>query len=123
MLENIVRSPDLAEFVIHGVDREGAVFRPANWNERLSATLATAGKDGRVVYSSYVRPATIQGVPSVIVRFSLETADPGGFELVRQFVASNRLQVRAGRSREDAGATGMFPTLTMERRSRESNGW
>ncbi|MDD2701828.1 MAG: DUF3579 domain-containing protein [Sideroxydans sp.] len=123
LLENIKRSPDLAEFVIQGVDKNGVVFRPSNWNERLSDMLSTTGKDGRIVYSSYVHPATIQGVPSVVVRFSLETADPQGFEQVRQFVVSNQLQVRAGRSRADAGATGLYPTLSMERRDPNKNGW
>lgn len=123
LLENIKRSPDLAEFVIQGVDKDGVTFRPSNWNERLSDMLSTTGKDGRAVYSSYVHPATIQGIPSVVVRFSLETVDPKGFELVREFVASNRLQVRAGRNRDIAGATGLYPTLGMERRDPNKNGW
>lgn len=123
MLENIKRSPDLAEFVIQGVNKEGVTFRPSNWNERLSDMLATTAKDGRTVYSSYVHPAMIQGVPSVVVRFSLETADPKGFEQVRQFIVSNELQVRAGRSRDVAGATGLYPTLGMERRDPKKNGW
>ncbi len=123
LLDNIKRSPDLAEFVIQGVSKDGATFRPSNWNERLSDMLSTTGKDGRTVYSSYVHPATIQGVSSVVVRFSLETVDPKGFEQVRQFVVSNQLQVRAGRNRADAGATGFYPTLSMERRDSEKNGW
>lgn len=123
MFENIVRTPELAEFVILGVDKQGATFRPSNWNERLSDMLATTGKDGRSLYSSYIHPAVIQGTPAVVVRFSLEEADPQGFELVRQFVVSNRLQVRGGRSRADAGATGLYPTLNMERRKPENNGW
>jgi hypothetical protein len=123
LLEKIKRSPDLAEFVIQGVDKEGVKFRPSNWNERLSDMLATTGKDGRTVYSSYVHPATIQDIPSVVVRFSLESVDPQGFELVRQFVVSNQLQVRAGRSRDKAGETGLFPTLSMERRDPKKNGW
>lgn len=123
LLENIKRSPDLAEFVIQGVNKEGVTFRPSNWNERLSDMLSTTGKDGRTVYSSYVHPATIQGVPSVVVRFSLESVDPKGFEQVRQFIVSNELQVRAGRNRADAGATGLFPTLSMERRDPKKNGW
>jgi len=123
LLANIKHSPDLAEFVIQGIDKEGVTFRPSNWNERLSDMLATTGKDGRTVYSSYVHPATIQGVSSVVVRFSLESVDPKGFEQVRQFVVSNQLQVRAGRNRSDAGATGLYPTLGMERRDPKQNGW
>ena len=121
--DKIKRTPDLAEFVVQGVNKDGEVFRPSNWGERLSDMLSTTGKDGRVVYSSYVRPIMIQGVPSVVVRFSLETADPDAFELVRQFVSGNQLAVRAGRNRMDAGATGLFPTISMERRAPQNNGW
>ena len=123
MLDKIKRTPDLAEFVIQGVNKDGEVFRPSNWGERLSDMLSTTGKDGRVVYSSYVRPTLIQGVPSVVVRFSLEAADPHAFELVRQFIVGNQLTVRAGRNRMDAGATGIFPTISMERRAPQNNGW
>ena len=123
LLDKIKRTPDLAEFVVQGVNKDGEVFRPSNWGERLSDMLSTTGKDGRVVYSSYVRPTLIQGVPSVVVRFSLETADPHAFELVRQFIVGNQLTVRAGRNRMDAGATGIFPTISMERRAPQNNGW
>ncbi len=124
LLDN--RSPELAEFVIQGITKGGEVFRPSNWGERLSDMLSTTDKNGRSVYSSYLRPMIIQGVPSVVVRFSLEVVDPEAFELVRQFVVANQLVVRAGRKRVDAGATGMFPTISMsmERRSpKNNNGW
>lgn len=123
LLDKQDRSPSLAEFVIQGVTKDGTVFRPTNWGERLSDMLSTTAKDGRIVYSSYLRPMLIQGIPSVVVRFSLEKADPDGFELVKQFVVSNQLIVRAGRNRADAGATGIFPTINMERRNSERNNW
>jgi hypothetical protein len=124
LLNNKDRSPDIAEFVIQGVTKDGTVFRPGNWGDRLSDMLSTTGKDGRVVYSSYLRPMVIQGIPSVVVRFSLEKADLHAFELVKQFVVSNHLTVRAGRNRLDAGATGKFPTISMERRHPDNNdGW
>lgn len=123
MIDKIQRTPDLAEFVIQGITKDGTVFRPSNWGERLGDMLSTTGKDGRIVYSSYLRPMVIQGIPSVVVRFSLEKADPQAFELVRQFVISNHLTVRAGRNRADVGATGIFPTISMERRDQKKNGW
>ncbi len=123
MLDKIDRSPDLAEFVIQGISKDGTVFRPSNWGERLSDMLSTTGKDGRIVYSSYLRPTVIQGIPSVVVRFSLEKVDPHAFELIRQFVLANHLTVRAGRKRADVGATGLFPTISMERRSSKKNSW
>ncbi len=123
MLDKIKRTPELAEFVIQGLTKDGEVFRPSNWGERLSDMLSTTGGDGRVIYSSYVRPMMIQGVPSVVVRFSLEKADPHAFELVRQFVLANHLTVRSGRKRADVGATGLFPTISMERRAPKNNSW
>jgi hypothetical protein len=117
------RHPDLAEFVIQGVTKDGVVFRPSNWAERLCDMLSTTGKDGRILYSSYLRPMLIQGIPSVVVRFSLEKNDPAAFELVRQFVVSNHLIVRAGRKREDVGETGIYPTISMERRNPQNNSW
>jgi hypothetical protein len=123
MLDSINRTPELAEFIIQGINKDGETFRPTNWGERLSDMLSTTGKDGRIVFSSYLRPMVIQGIPSVVVRFSLEKADPHSFDLVMQFIAANHLQVRAGRNREDAGATGLFPTRNMERRSLNNNGW
>jgi hypothetical protein len=123
VLDKKDRHPELAEFVIQGITKDGHPFRPSNWGERLSDMLGTPGKDGRIVYSSYVRPIVIQGVHCVVVRFSLEQADPHAFELIRQFVATNHLTVRAGRSRMDAGATGIFPTISMERRHHQKNGW
>ncbi len=123
MLDSKDRSPGLAEFIIQGISKDGTTFRPTNWGERLSDMLSTTGKDGRIVYSSYLRPVVIQGIPSVVVRFSLEAEDPHAFELVKQFVIANHLTVRAGRNRSDAGATGLFPTMSMERRIPKNNGW
>jgi Protein of unknown function (DUF3579) len=123
LLDRKDRSPDLAEFVIQGITKDGTAFRPSNWGERLGDMLSTTGHDGRIVYSSCLRPVVIQGVPSVAVRFSLETADPNAFGLARQFVVANHLTVRAGRNRTGAGATGLFPAINMERRSPQNNGW
>jgi hypothetical protein len=123
MLDKINRTPDLAEFVIQGITKDGDVFRPANWGERLSDMLSTTDKNGKIVYSSYLRPMVIQSIPSVVVRFSLEKADPHSFELVKQFIIANHLMVRAGRNRAEVGATGLYPTITMERREPQKNGW
>ncbi len=123
LLDRKDQSPDLAEFVIQGITKDGQVFRPSNWWERLSDSLSTRGQDGRILYSSYLLPMMIQGTPSVVVRFSLAKADPQAFELVRQFVVINHLVIRTGRTRMEAGATGAFPTLSMERRDPERNRW
>lgn len=123
MLDKKDLSPDTAEFVIQGKTKSGELFRPANWGERLCDMLSTTATDGRVMYSSYAQPFVIQGVPSVVVRLSLEQADPKAFEMIRQFVITNHLLVRVGRNRPDAGATGLHPTNSMERRTPKESGW
>lgn len=87
MPDRINRSPDLAEFVIQGITKDGQVFRPSNWGERLSDMLSTTDKNGKIIYSSYLRPMVIQGISSAVVRFSLEMADPHAFDMVRKFVS------------------------------------
>ena len=115
--------PGVAEFVVLGITVEGEVFEQPQWAEQLCNMLGTVGPDGRLIYSSHVRPVMVDGVKSVVVRVSLELVDKKAFEMIRQFVAEHRLQVRAGRGSRDAEATGTHPALVQERRSPKNNGW
>jgi hypothetical protein len=49
--------------------------------------------------------------------------DEKAFEMINQFVAEHRLQVRAGRGSRDAEATGKHPVFVEERRSSKNNDW
>lgn len=113
----------LAEFVIQGVTTEGELFQHPDWALGLCNMLATVGSDGRTVYSSYARPIVADGISCVVVRVSLQKVDPAAFEMVKQFVAENRLNVRAGRGSRDADPTGPHPVLGMERRKTGMRGW
>lgn len=84
--------------------------------------LSLTGNDGRVMYSSYLLPKVIQDLPSVVVRLALEKDDPHAFELVKQFVSIHELAVRSGRNHGDLRDMGLFPTISMERRT-EKTGW
>lgn len=113
----------VAEFVIQGITVDGKLFQETDWSVRLCDMLATTGDDGRVVYSSYVKPVVIDGMQAVVVRVSLEKVDPHAFNLVKQFVSQNKLMVRSGRGSRDAEATGSHPLIGMERRKTERKGW
>jgi hypothetical protein len=115
--------PGVAEFVICGVTIEGDVFQQPEWAEQLCSMLGTTGPDGRLLYSSYVRPVMVDGVKSVVVRVSLELVDERAFGMIKQFVAEHRLQVRAGRGSRDAESTEAYPAIEQERRSPKNNGW
>lgn len=79
-------------WVIEGVMEDGRKFRPSDWVDRLSATLASFGPDHRLRYGA-VRPCFIKGQKCLMVQKTLETEDPAAFEYVNSFVRSNGLRV------------------------------
>jgi hypothetical protein len=115
--------PGVAEFVVQGITIDGEVFQPPEWAEQLCNKLGKTSPDGRLLYSSYVRPVTIEGVASVVVRVSLQLADETAFEMIKQFVTENRLQVRAGRGSRDAEAAEPHLETGQERRFPKNNNW
>jgi hypothetical protein len=106
----------VAELVIQGITVDGNLFQEPEWPGKLCDMLATIGDDGRKVYSAYVQPVVVDGVAAVVVLIALEKVDPDAFNLVKQFVAQNKLMVRSGRGSRDAEATGVHPVIGMERR-------
>jgi hypothetical protein len=115
--------PGVGEFVVQGITVDGEVFQQSGWAGKLCNLPEISGTDGRPHCSSYVRPVVVNGVVSVVVRESLETVDPKAFAAIKQFVAENRLQVRAGRGSRDAEVTGAYPVYDPERRSPKNNNW
>jgi hypothetical protein len=115
--------PGIAEFVIHGITLEGEVFQPPEWAEQFCDMLGKTSADGRVLYTSYVRPAMLDGVAAVVVLDSLQVADGKAFEMIKQYVSEHRLQVRAGRGSRDTEVTGKFPVLESEPHPPRNNGW
>ena len=115
--------PGVGEFVVQGITVDGEVFQQSGWVGKLCNLSGTSGTDGRPRFSSYVRPVVVNGVVSVVVRESLVVVDPKAFSIIKQFVAENRLQVRAGRGSRDAEVTGAYPVFDPERRLPENNKW
>ncbi len=114
---------EAAEFVIQGITIEGKVFQPVDWAESLCNSLARAGVDGRKMYFPYARPVVIDGTKSVVVRVSLQKADPDVFDMITRYIAENRLVVRSGRGSRDTEATGPLPVIGRERRNPNRNNW
>lgn len=115
--------PDVAEFVVQGVTVEGEALQPTNWLERLYESLSKIETVSRKTYSSYTRPVLREGIKSLVVRVSLQEADPDAFELIKQFVAENHLMVRSGRGSRDAETTGPYTAIDKERRDPKRNNW
>ncbi len=82
---------DEPAMVIRGVREDGGKFRPSDWIERISATLANFGSDHRLRYSRSAKPCTINGEKCLVVQRGLAESDPHAYEFIMQFARSNRL--------------------------------
>ncbi len=89
--------------VITGIQENGKKFRPSDWIERLSSTLASFQVDHRLRYSSGVQPCVIEGENCLVVARWLETANPAAYDYVMGFAQANQLRVQMDR-RSDARA-------------------
>jgi hypothetical protein len=81
------------KLVIRSVTEEGRRFRPSDWIERISTTMASFGKDHRLHYSDAVKPSMVEGEKCLVVDNSLKESNPPAFEYIMQFVRANHLQM------------------------------
>ena len=82
----------MSNWVIEGVTEDGRKFRPSDWVDRLSASLASFGRDHRLKYGP-VRPCFLNGQKCLLVEQGLEEKDPAAYEFVRGFARSNGLRM------------------------------
>ena len=88
------------EFVIQGITREGATFRPSDWAERLAGAMSCFRPEGVkggigsfIGYSPYCVPRVIDGVKCVIVNDALRGVEPMAWDFVMNFARDNQLRV------------------------------
>jgi hypothetical protein len=90
------------QFIIHGITKDGRVFRPSDWAERLAgamssfrpdATGARAGIGAFIGYSPYCVPTTVGQVKAVIVNEALREIEPMAWDFVTNFARDNDLQM------------------------------
>lgn len=79
--------------VVESVVEDGRRFRPSDWIERISTTLASFGPDHRLHYADSVRPRIVNGEKCLVVDQSLQDTNPAAYEYILEFVRSNRLKV------------------------------
>ncbi|MGM0593823.1 MAG: DUF3579 domain-containing protein [Pseudomonadota bacterium] len=83
--------------VIESVRSGGERFRPSDWIERISASLATFGKDHRLHYSDDVYPCVIEGQRCLLVRKGLAEDNPSAFDYIMHFAQENELRIQEDR--------------------------
>ena len=94
-------TPNAREFIIQGITKEGRVFRPSVWAERLAGAMScfrpgAAGKAGIgafIGYSPYCMPTSVGDVKAVIVNEALREIEPMAWDFVVNFARDNNLQM------------------------------
>lgn len=81
------------KLIIEGVREDGSRFRPSDWIERISATLATFGPDHRLRYARNVQPKIIKGQKCLVLDASLREENPAAYEYVLAFAKANQLRI------------------------------
>ncbi len=84
-------------WIIESVKTDGDRFRPSDWIERISTTLATFGQDHRLRYDHEVQPCIIQGQKCLVVGKGLSQRDPQLLAYILKFAEDNQLRVQEER--------------------------
>ncbi|MFO7594367.1 MAG: DUF3579 domain-containing protein [Pseudomonadota bacterium] len=88
--------------VIHSVSEGGNRFRPSDWIERISASVARFGPDRRLRYNTQVHPVMINGEKCLFVSPELERSNPQLYHHIVAFAQTNRLQIEQEACRRKA---------------------
>jgi hypothetical protein len=79
--------------VIHSTREDGERFRPSDWVDRISSTVASFGPDRRLRYAPAVHPRVINGERCLVVDGALADSRPGVYQYILDFARSNRLKM------------------------------
>lgn len=87
--------------VIQSFREDGERFRPSDWIDRISSSVASFGPDRRLRYASTVRPKVINGERCLVVDGVLADTSPGHYHHIMEFARSNRLKMFEGACSQD----------------------
>ncbi|MFZ4076559.1 MAG: DUF3579 domain-containing protein [Legionellaceae bacterium] len=81
------------KIVIEGVTPEGEVFRPSDWAERMSGTMASF-KNSRIQYSPLLQPSVNhEGYKCVLLDPKLKESNPHVYQSILEFAKANNLKI------------------------------
>ncbi|CAM2892912.1 DUF3579 domain-containing protein [Legionella worsleiensis] len=79
--------------VIEGVTSQGKTFRPSDWAERMSGTLASF-KNSRIHYSPLLQPSVnSEGYHCVLLDPKLKESSPQVYQSIMDFARANNLKI------------------------------
>jgi Protein of unknown function (DUF3579) len=92
------------KIVIEGVTPQGKAFRPSDWAERMSGTLASF-KNRRIHYSPLLQPTVnTEGYKCVVLDPKLKETSPQIYQSIIEFAKSNNLKI-CGEDEQEATDT------------------
>lgn len=81
------------KIVIEGITEQGKVFRPSDWAERMSGTMATF-KQRRIHYSPLLQPSVNhEGYKCVLLDPKLKESSPQVYQSILDFARANHLKI------------------------------
>jgi hypothetical protein len=112
MTLNIKPNDSDETFVIRSVRNDGSKFRPGDWIERISATLASFSTSSAVTMAGPkgAKPCVIDGEKCLVVESQLAKSNPAAYEFIMNFAYSNDLRIQQDRRCRDK-------TVTVDRRA------
>ncbi|AHE66358.1 DUF3579 domain-containing protein [Legionella oakridgensis] len=81
------------KIIIEGVTEHGKPFRPSDWAERMSGTMATF-KNSRIHYSPLLQPSVNhEGYKCVLLDPKLKDSSPQIYQAILDFAKANNLKI------------------------------
>lgn len=81
------------KIVIEGVTDQGKTFRPSDWAERMSGTMASF-KNSRIHYSPLLQPSVnTEGYKCVLLDPKLKESSPQVYQAIMDFAKENNLKI------------------------------
>ena len=79
--------------VIEGVTEQGKTFRPSDWAERMSGSMASF-KNSRIHYSPLLQPSVNhEGYKCVLLDPKLKESSPQVYQSILDFAKANHLKI------------------------------
>ena len=84
---------DSKKIIIEGVTTQGNTFRPSDWAERMSGTMASF-KNSRIHYSPLLQPSVNhEGYKCVLLDPKLKESSPQVYQSILDFAKANNLKI------------------------------
>ena len=84
---------DDKKIVIEGITPQGEPFRPSDWAERMSGTMASF-KNSRIHYSPLLQPSVNhEGYKCVLLDPKLKESSPQVYKAILDFAKTNHLKI------------------------------